>query len=201
MSSITLYCIFSLQDVAYAEVKLQLVCWVAFLLLLRLMLSPVKEHPVHLLLLYLNQKKLADVLSLGCQWQIVWWIKLYYHRCGQCPCNVRYVKISTKTKSTEIGVELGPHSPLHLTLIASIWCENSLLWSSKWSQREVLSFKISVWGVRETGASKPCYFRSLVKSEYGITYYLSTLCFGLRKLGVPNLWAMAYRFSMGKFFI
>jgi hypothetical protein len=30
MSSITLYCIFSLQDVAYAEVKLQLVCWVAF---------------------------------------------------------------------------------------------------------------------------------------------------------------------------
>ena len=26
MSSITLYCIFSLQDVAYAEVKLQLVC-------------------------------------------------------------------------------------------------------------------------------------------------------------------------------
>lgn len=26
MSAITLYCIFSLQDVAYAEVKLQLVC-------------------------------------------------------------------------------------------------------------------------------------------------------------------------------
>lgn len=55
MSAIILYSIFSLEDVAYSEVKLQDIYCLIFL------------HSSTVSVLYLIQESLADIFSLGCQ--------------------------------------------------------------------------------------------------------------------------------------
>jgi hypothetical protein len=108
MSCITVYCIFSLQDVAYSEVT-----WV-FWLLLRSISFFSLEKASHVFLmafcyclislryhfLHCNchygfdsvKTKITGIFSVGCQWQEVWWIKLYFYRCGQCSCTLRYLR-------------------------------------------------------------------------------------------------------------